>query len=98
LTAYYDGPFAEAAEAALAEEGLTLQDFKARILKRAYLSKTKRSIWFRPLEVHTGSPKADDAFPDRWAIPVTFTLTPGCYATLVLKVLALRLGTELRLR
>jgi tRNA pseudouridine13 synthase len=104
LTAYYEGPLAEAAEAALAEEGLTLQDFKARILKRAYLSKTKRSIWFRPLDVHVGTPEVDDAFSAgrgtsaRWATSMTFTLTPGCYATLVLKVLALRLGTELRTR
>ncbi len=98
LTAYYEGPFAEAAKVALAEEGLTLQDFKARILKRAYLSKTKRSIWFRPLDVHVETPEADNAFANRWAASVSFTLAPGCYATLVLKVLALRLGTELRLR
>jgi tRNA pseudouridine13 synthase len=98
LTAYYEGALAKAAEKALAEEGMTLQDFKARILKRAYLSKTKRSMWFRPLDVQSASPEADDAFPNRWATSVSFTLTPGCYATLVLKVLALRLGTALRTR
>ncbi len=110
LTASYEGPLAEAAKAALAEEGLALQDFKARILKRAYLSKTRRSIWFRPLDVHVGTPEVDDTFSAgrgasagcgtsaRWATSVTFTLKPGCYATLVLKVLALRLGTELRTR
>jgi len=98
LTAYYKGAVGEAAEAVLAEDGVTIQDFKARILKRVYFSKGERLVWFRPVDVSSEAPVADEIFPDRYAVTIAFALDPGCYATLVLKALAAKLGTTLETR
>ncbi|MBN1486177.1 MAG: tRNA pseudouridine(13) synthase TruD [Anaerolineae bacterium] len=98
LTAYYQKPLDAAVEAVLAEDGLTLPDFKARILKRVYVPKGERLVGFTPYEVSCDS-SADDKFnAGRKAVTVHFTLSRGCYATIVLKALASRLGTQLRVR
>lgn len=98
LTAVYPPDLAPIVDAVLAEEGITLEDFKARVLRRVYLPKGERRVWFSPLEVEVGAPEPDGVFTGRWSIPVAFTLLPGHYATLVMKALAARLGESLRVR
>ena len=98
LTARYEEEVGEAAAAVFEMEDLTLRDFKARILRRVYLSKGERTIWFSPTEVEVGEPVADDRTPGRWAVSVSFTLQSGSYATLVMKAAAVRIGAEFRAR
>ena len=73
----------------LAEEGLALNDLKARILKKAYLSKGKRVLLLFPQDTTASPPEPDDRFPDRHKLTLTFTLPRGSYATLVIKALSL---------
>lgn len=71
----------------LDEEGLTLSELKARILKRAYLSKGRRNLLLFPEDVAITEPEPDERFPDRQRMTVSFTLPRGSYATMVLKAL-----------
>jgi tRNA pseudouridine13 synthase len=73
----------------LTEEGLALNDLKARILKKAYLSKGKRALLLFPQDTTASPPEPDDRFPDRHKLTLTFTLPRGSYATLVIKALSL---------
>jgi len=98
LTARYEGDIGEAAAAVFKMEDLTLRDFKARILRRVYLSKGERTIWFAPTEVEVGESFEDDRVSGRVAVPVNFTLQSGSYATLVLKTAAARIGADFRVR
>jgi tRNA pseudouridine13 synthase len=87
--ASYADPGLEAIAAkVLEEEGLGLDDLKARILKRAYLPKGKRALLLFPEETSCLPPEDDDRFPGRRKMVVSFTLPRGSYATLVLKALA----------
>ncbi|MCX7680915.1 MAG: tRNA pseudouridine(13) synthase TruD [Anaerolineae bacterium] len=72
----------------LAEEGLTLQDLKARILKKAYLPKGKRALFLFPRQLEVSEPTTDERFPGRSKLTLQFTLPRGSYATLVVKALA----------
>ncbi len=94
LTACYEGDLAAAADAVFAAEGLSLRDFKARILRRVYLAKGERPVWFAPSAVAIADPYPDDQIPGRWALSVNFTLLSGYYATLVLKVAAVNAGID----
>lgn len=98
LTVRYSEALMPSVEAVLAEEEMTPEDFKARILRRVYLPKSERPVWFTPLDVTAGEPVADTVFPGRWAAPVTFTLAPGQYATLIVKAIAARMGVHVRVR
>ena len=73
----------------LAEEGLALDDLKARILKRAYLAKGKRALLLFPQEASASVPEPDDRFPGWQKLSLAFTLPRGSYATVVIKALAL---------
>jgi tRNA pseudouridine13 synthase len=84
---YVDPELAAIVKEVLAEEGFVLGDLKARILKRAYLSKGKRALLLFPEKVSCSPPEADDRFPGRRKLVVSFTLPRGSYATLVLKAL-----------
>lgn len=88
LTARYAESVGEAAEAVFELEGLALHDFKARILRRVYLSKGERAVWFTPTAVEVSAPYPDAYTPGRQAVTVHFTLQSGCYATLVMKAAA----------
>jgi tRNA pseudouridine13 synthase len=85
---YADPNLAAIVAQVLAEEGLALNDLKARILKRAYLPKGKRALLLFPEETSCSPPEDDDRFPKRQKMTVSFTLHRGSYATLVLKALA----------
>ncbi|MBI5879475.1 MAG: tRNA pseudouridine(13) synthase TruD [Chloroflexi bacterium] len=77
-----------AATAVLAAERLMLNDFKARILKRAFVSRSTRPLVVRPADARAGSPENDELARRRWKATVEFTLPPGSYATIVLKAVA----------
>ncbi len=98
LTARYEGAVGEAAQAVFEMEGLTLHDFKARILRRVYLSKGERAVWFKPAYVEVSAPYPDEYTPGRQAITAKFTLQSGCYATLVMKAAAAYSGLSFRTR
>ena len=67
-------------------EGFVLNDLKARILKRAYLYKGERHLMLHPGEMETAALEADDRFVGRYALWVSFSLPPGAYATMVIRV------------
>jgi len=76
---------AEIAQQVLHEEGLRLDDLKARILQKAYLPRGERPVLLFPASIQVGSPAPDDRYVGRCAMAVGFSLPPGSYATLVLK-------------
>jgi tRNA pseudouridine13 synthase len=84
---YTDPELAAIVKKVLAEEGFVLKDLKARILKRAYLTKGVRALLLFLEEVSCSPPEADDRFSGRQKMVVSFTLPRGSYATLVLKAL-----------
>jgi tRNA pseudouridine13 synthase len=98
LTAHYPGDFEAAVVAAFAEESLTLRDFKARILRRVYLPKRERALAFVPQAVVCSVPVEDETAPGCSSVTISFTLSPGQYATLVIKAAAAMIGAELESR
>ncbi len=98
LTARYEEAIGEAAEAVFEMEGLTLHEFKARILRRVYLAKGERPVWFAPTVVEVSVPYPDEYTPGRQAVTARFTLQSGCYATLVMKAAAAYSGLPFRAR
>jgi tRNA pseudouridine13 synthase len=98
LTARYRGPFKAAAAAVLDDEGLEIRDFKARILKRAYLGKGERPVTMRPAEVAVDPPAPDEEHAGQWRVTVSFALGSGRYATLVMKAAAALVGGPIRVR
>lgn len=85
--AAYNPKVAEVVARVMDEEGLTLNDLKARILKRAYLSKGRRNLLMIPEDLSISEPEPDEQFPDRQRMTVSFILPRGSYATMVLKIL-----------
>ncbi len=71
----------------LAKEKLALNDFKARILKKAFATKSSRSLIVHPTEIQAGDAENDELAHKRWKVTVRLTLPPGSYATLVVKAL-----------
>ncbi len=81
---------ARATGAVLAEEGLQPADLRVRGLKRAYLGRGVRALWVVPTEPRIGEPEPDELFPGRLKLVCSFTLPPGSYATLFLRLLGPR--------
>ncbi len=98
LTASYTGPFEQAAQAVFEKESLGLQEFKARILRRAYVTKGERPVAFLPTDVAVGAPSDDTQFPGGKQLTLEFVLGAGQYATLVLKTAAALIGSQLKVR
>ncbi|MBN1261717.1 MAG: tRNA pseudouridine(13) synthase TruD [Anaerolineae bacterium] len=98
LTVVYPPDVLPAVEAVLAEEEMTLEDFKARILRRVYLPKGERGMWFAPADIVVGNVQPDAMYAGRFAVTVEFTLDPGQYATLVIKSLAARMAVPVHVR
>jgi tRNA pseudouridine13 synthase len=94
--AYTDPGVAAIVTQVLAEEGLALNDLKARILKRAYLPKGQRALLLFPQDAPVSPPdrsaaltaSPDERFPGQHKMIVAFTLPRGSYATLVLEALS----------
>jgi tRNA pseudouridine13 synthase len=88
--AFSDPRVAEEARAVLKAESLSVGDFKARVLKRAYLSKGERCLLLFPQDVLVGGEEDDDHFEGRRKMQIAFSLPPGSYATLLLRILTVR--------
>jgi len=72
-------------ETILQEEGFLLRDLKARVLKKAYLSKGARALLLFPQDVTWGAAEADERFSGRHKLTARFFLARGGYATLLFK-------------
>jgi tRNA pseudouridine13 synthase len=71
----------------LAKDALTLNDFKARILKKAFATKSSRLMIVKPTDVQVTPPEPDELARKRWKVALRFTLPPGSYATMAIKAL-----------
>jgi tRNA pseudouridine13 synthase len=98
LTARYEGPFEAVATEIFEQEQLELREFKARILRRVYLTKGERPVAFAPSGVSSQPPEPDTEHPGSWQVQVDFGLDAGQYATLVLKSTAALIGSTIRVR
>jgi tRNA(Glu) U13 pseudouridine synthase TruD len=84
LTADYKGELADAAQAAIQDEGLTMDDFNVRLVRRVCCVKRKRSAWFAPANVEITSPALDNETADDGGMRVSFDLGVRQYGTLVM--------------
>ncbi len=82
-----DPKLAQAANEVLAQEGLTLNDFKARILKKAFAAKSARALVVKPTQISISDVANDELARKRWKVTLKFFLPPGSYATLLVKSL-----------
>lgn len=82
---YRSEALARLAAAVLAEEGLTQEALKARILQKAYLTRGSRALLLAPEDVRVEAPAPDERYRGRLALRVAFVLPPGSYATLVVE-------------
>jgi len=89
-----EGVVAEAFSLVLAEEGLRPESLKARGVKRAFLPKGKRALWVTPKEPKILGEEEDELFPGHIKITFAFSLPPGSYATLLLRLLEKEFGKE----
>ena len=80
-----DAVLAKAMQDVLAEEKLTLNDFKARILKKAFAAKSLRPLVVHPADIVACESENDELARKRWKVALQFSLPPGSYATLVIK-------------
>lgn len=86
--AVYDDPaLAAIVDKVLRAEGLTLNDLKPRILRRAYLPRGARPVLVWPADASASPPSPDERFPGRWKVVLNFALPPGSYATLIVRSL-----------
>lgn len=86
--AIYQNPLAaEAVAHVLRSAGLETGDLKARLLRRAYLSRGQRRLLLLPQEISVSPPSPDERFAGRYKATLTFTLPPGAYATLILQAI-----------
>jgi tRNA pseudouridine13 synthase len=74
-------------EEMLVQEGLDLNDLKARLLRRAYLSKGERPILLFPAEARVLEVEEDERFAGRQRLTACFFLPRGSYASLFLRTL-----------
>lgn len=88
-TVVADGDVREVLEAVLAREAIGLADLRVRQLPRISAHGVERPAWMRPADLSAGEPADDDRYPGRLRLALSFTLPRGCYATMVVKRLAL---------
>lgn len=79
------GGRSQIAERVLGAEGFQRNDLKARILKKAYLTRSGRDLLLRPQDVRIGQEIPDVRHAGGYALSVQFALPPGCYASPVIK-------------
>ena len=87
-----EGPLGEVLLEVLEAEGLALEDLRAKGLKRAYLGRSRRRLWIRLLSPLWGGEGEDELYPGKGKVTLEFTLPPGTYATMALKVLGVLSG------
>ena len=83
-----DPAWQAALEAALAEDGLTLDRLVLPRRLGMDFRPTRRPVVFRPEEASVAAPAADDLNPGRARLDLAFSLGRGLYATILLKRLA----------
>lgn len=88
-TTVADADVREVLEAVLAREAIGLADLRVRQLPRISAHGVTRPAWMRPADVAAGKPVDDERYPGRLCLSLSFTLPRGCYATMVVKRLAL---------
>ncbi|MEN8098599.1 MAG: tRNA pseudouridine(13) synthase TruD [Chloroflexota bacterium] len=74
-----------AAQQVLVESGFKINDLKARILEKAYLSKDRRSVLCLPQINHVSREK-EHGIDKYTSVRLDFTLPRGSYATLMIKL------------
>lgn len=77
-------PLSPLYEAALAEEGLTLEAMKLPGLREPFFSKGSRPVLYFPAHL-TETKARDELYPGKWKSTLAFDLPRGCYATLLVK-------------
>ncbi len=80
---YSSDDMSEATIRVLHEEGLSLDDLKARMLKRAYLTKGSRALLFFPQQAEAKLESNRNS--EKPTLYLSFFLSSGSYATLVTK-------------
>lgn len=85
----FDGPWADAAKAALAEEGIARGDLTIPGLRRPFFGEARRPLFFEASRFDAPPPEPDelDKRPGRLKRTVSFQLPRGAYATVVLRAL-----------
>lgn len=73
-----------AIDAALAEEGLTLERFRIEGIPGCFFKHHERPLRVWPAKLKVGKAEPDDRRPGRLKVRLSFELPPGAYATLVL--------------
>lgn len=73
-----------AIDAALAEEGLTLERFRIEGIPGCFFKHHERPLRVWPAKLVLGAPEPDDRRPARLKVRLSFELPAGAYATLVL--------------
>lgn len=79
-----EDPFKASFDAVLAEEGVTVEQFRLKGFREMFFSRGARPIWCEPREL-TSSFGDDELNKGRMKLNLSFELTRGCYATLVIK-------------
>jgi len=82
---YPDGDVADAAAEALSSEGLTLEQFRLRGMKRLRFRAGERVPLVRPAGLKCSAPQPDEIYEGRHKLRLEFEMPPGAYATIVLK-------------
>ena len=72
----------------LKEEGLTMEEFRIRGMKKTYFRKGERRMIIFPSEVTAGEIEKDDLNAKKYKITLDFKLPRGAYATILIKRLS----------
>lgn len=88
-SAKLDGPWAQAAQESLDQEGLTLDRLRVPGVRRPFYSCVDRALFARAADVEIGPPEGDDLSTRQGRLKrrLSFALGRGAYATVVLRAL-----------
>jgi tRNA pseudouridine13 synthase len=83
--AYPEGPIAEAAGEVLAAEGIVLDDFRLKGMRKLRFRAGRRLTLIKPCGLRCHPARPDDIYSGKRKLQLDFELPPGSYATLVVK-------------
>ncbi|MGQ0792822.1 MAG: tRNA pseudouridine(13) synthase TruD [Deltaproteobacteria bacterium] len=84
-SAVADGEIRAVSEAILEREGITPAQFKLGGVKATFFKSASRELIARPGEMQIFEPQADELYPQRMKLSLSFTLPPGSYASVLLR-------------
>jgi len=87
------GPVEELIREALQPTGLRLRDLQVDYPRDSFFSKGDRAMALWPEEV-SHEVRPDDVYAGRWQLVLSFRLARGCYATMLVRRLAVAAGQE----